>query len=160
MKILWEKAGYFFDGYENEGIIRVIREGNISVKIFNKKNEKLSLPFYSNELQKIEDPKCEEITTSKATYVGLSNYKSNPPHEGNKNKMKFIIKREKECKEDKEVELFLMEDGDEIDLMVKDKNGDKYWIMTFRDGKFYRNENIPDDIGIEVDKDGCIKEEE
>jgi len=72
--------------------------------------------------------------------------------------MKFKIKDEKKEKPEKEIELWLTEEGGVIYLKGNDGGtpiGD--YIMSFRDGVFRRNTGI-DLKGLKVDSSGRIKE--
>jgi len=72
--------------------------------------------------------------------------------------MKFKIKKGKEEKPEKEIELWLEKEHGVVNLKGRN-TGDKlsYYIMSFEDGKFTRTERA-DIKGLEVDIDGRIKE--
>lgn len=76
--------------------------------------------------------------------------------------MKLKIYEEKEKKEDKTVRLKLKDDEDgDISLIAVDKDGDEMIAGTLLvmqdDGTLYLNEDINEDLGFKLDKDGRIK---
>ena len=73
--------------------------------------------------------------------------------------MKFVLKEEK-TEEDK-LEFYLEEDDGEISLNFEDPSGDVWELCALtKEGKLYPGEDLPDDIGLDVDDDGRIFIEE
>lgn len=72
--------------------------------------------------------------------------------------MKFKIKDEQN--KEKVVKLYLDESSfdDEILLNAIDENGEDWLLMIFKDGGYKRMWSIDEDIGINVDEEGRIKE--
>lgn len=77
--------------------------------------------------------------------------------------MKFVIKKDRE---NEEVELYLEQDKDnenEVNLKCRYRNGDgeleEEYLMSFKDGKFHREEgDISEETGVKTDDNGLIKE--
>lgn len=72
--------------------------------------------------------------------------------------MKFKIKDEQN--KEKVVKLYLDESSfdDKILLNAIDENGEDWLLMIFKDGGYKRMWSIDEDIGINVDEEGRIKE--
>ena len=70
--------------------------------------------------------------------------------------MRFEIESEKEKEE--VIELWLEKKGDGvINLVGRDRKGKEKYIMSFRNGGFYR-QNLANLEGLDCDEDGRIKE--
>jgi hypothetical protein len=71
--------------------------------------------------------------------------------------MKFEIKDENN--EEKIVKLSLEEKYNSIFLMATNKTGEKWGLMEFNNGKFKKLYNFPSNIGVDVDDNGSIIED-
>jgi hypothetical protein len=71
--------------------------------------------------------------------------------------MKFITKDKNN--EEKIVKLSLEQEGHAVALTATDEEGVKWNLMLFENGKFVRFDSVHTDIGIEVDKEGRILED-
>jgi len=70
--------------------------------------------------------------------------------------MEFILKgEEKELK----IKLSLRKQGEEVILIATDYNGRNWSIMAFKEGRFEKFDDIPDDIGIAINREGTMIEE-
>jgi len=70
--------------------------------------------------------------------------------------MEFILRgEEKELK----IKLSLRKQGEVVILVATDYRGYSWSIMVFKEGRFEKFDNIPDDIGIAINKEGEMIEE-
>ena len=71
------------------------------------------------------------------------------------------IKGEPESQKEFEGVVYLEQDMDEIDLMIEDKSGETWLILSLRsDGTIKKRIGMPNDIGLQVDDNGKIMEGE
>ncbi len=57
-------------------------------------------------------------------------------------------------------EIYLEQDASGVDIVVKDSQGDVYYLLRIKDdGTFYRHEHV-ESVDFKVDKEGKINESE
>lgn len=75
--------------------------------------------------------------------------------------VRYVLKEKEEREKEKELKVYLKKDGENINLMVDDEQGEYWYVASLTpEGKMKLYYHIPDDIGLQVDEKGRIKVED